>query len=338
MYIHARKGGLATVQRRPRKQLRTYNVDIGRQHRKRKALFIASTVLLAVCLWQLGSYAFDYARSRQQAAELRALYASVTDQPTPVTKAPAITDALPMTSKPAETEAPSAATAEPTRSPLATMEPQAYPLNPYKIISDRFTKLRRQNSDIIGYLQLGDQLQEAVVQRDNTYYLRRDYKGYHNTNGAIFLDETCSLSTRPHTLILYGHNMKTGAMFGSLRNYENITYYHNSPFITFDTMYEEGRYVIFAVGVVSLNAQSRHYAGFYRLPTCTILERETIIQELRNISKHTCTVDVNVDDQLLLLVTCVDDESDRRIVAARRIRDDETEAKLLRDVKRSRGR
>ena len=30
-------------------------------------------------------------------------------------------------------------------------------------------------------------LDEAVVQRDNSYYLNRDYRGYHNANGAIFL-------------------------------------------------------------------------------------------------------------------------------------------------------
>lgn len=59
-------------------------------------------------------------------------------------------------------------------------------------------------------------------------------------NGAIFLDESCDLSTRPYTLMLYGHNMKSGAMFGNLRNYENLTYYKNNPFIKFDTAYEDG--------------------------------------------------------------------------------------------------
>lgn len=57
-----------------------------------------------------------------------------------------------------------------------------------------------------------------MVQRDNTYYLNRDYLGYHNDNGAIFLDMGCDLTGNPKALILYGHNMKTGAMFGNLRN------------------------------------------------------------------------------------------------------------------------
>ncbi|MCR5565615.1 MAG: hypothetical protein K6F61_02090 [Clostridiales bacterium] len=40
-------------------------------------------------------------------------------------------------------------------------------------------------------------------------------------------------------------------------------------------------------------------------------------------------VDVRIDDQILLLVTCVDKDTDRRIVAARRIRDGEEEGQFL---------
>lgn len=321
---------------RPRKKLRSYRFRTARERQLQTAIFLVCAVVLIVSVWQLGSYVSDYNRSRRQAAELLALYdAEVeTATPVPVTQTPIVTEAPPpleTTDVPLSTEIVS-----PTPDPLSTMVPQPYPKNPYRLVSDRFSKLRRQNSDIIGWLDLGELLQQAVVQRDNSYYLRRDYQGYHNTNGAIFLDEACSLQTRPHTLILYGHNMKTGAMFGSLRNYENITFYHRNPFITFDTMYEEGRYVIFSVAVVSINSQSRKYAGFYRLPNCTLLEREAIIQELRTLSSHTCTIDVSVDDQLLLLVTCVDDESDRRIVAARRIRDDESEDALFNQIQRSR--
>ena len=39
--------------------------------------------------------------------------------------------------------------------------------------------------------------------------------------------------------------------------------------------------------------------------------------------------DVRIDDQILLLVTCVDKDTDRRIVAARRIRDGEEEGQFL---------
>ena len=321
--------------RRPRKKLRTYRVRIGWRSRWRGPLLIVSALVLLVSAGMLIRYGVDYVRSVRLSAQLRAIYEEETPTASllPATETPYVLIASQETPpvQPAETPVP-------TLDPLGTPVPQAYPLNPYRIISDRFVKLRRQNTDIIGWLTMGDLLSEAVVQRDNTYYLRRDYRGYHNDNGAIFLDKDCGLSTRPHTMILYGHNMKTGAMFGSLRKYEDISFYRNNPFLTFDTVYEEGRYVVFSVAEVSLDTRSSVFSAFYRLPYCTNMERSAIIDALCRLSKHTCTVDVTAEDQILLLVTCVGDDTDRRVVAARRVRDGETEGRLYSLVQSSRSK
>ena len=218
------------------------------------------------------------------------------------------------------------------------MDAAKYPYNPYAIISDRFVALQRQNKDIIGWLAIDDILDEAVVQRDNEYYLNRDYRGYHNDNGAIFLDQNCTLSTRPYTYLLYGHNMKSGLMFGVLRNYEDITFYRNTPFITFDTLYEDGRYVIFAVSNVSTDPKSWRYVDFANLQSSVIADRQTALQALIYCSKYACTIDVRPQDQLLLLITCVGDDTDRRVVAARRIREDETEESLKKLVRKTTNR
>ena len=47
-------------------------------------------------------------------------------------------------------------------------------------------------------------------------------------------------------------------------------------------------------------------------------------------------IDVALDDQILLLVTCVEKDSDRRIVAARRIRDGEEQQQLQETIQQSR--
>lgn len=321
---------------RHRKQPRSYRFRPGGKRKWRRVLLFACAIILVISIGRIGSYISDYVQSVRLSAALRDAYLSeeisdVSTAPASVTRTPS-----PMVTATAAPAATSTAEASSTLPPYATLAPMPYPQNPYRIINARFQKLRRQNEDIIGWLSAGELLSEAVVQRDNEYYLRRDYRGYHNNNGAIFLDEDCSLATRPHTLILYGHNMKTGAMFGGLRNYENITYYRNSPFISFDTIYEEGRYVVFSVAEISLDRKSPRYSGFYRLPYCTILERESIIRELCKLSIHTCPIDVQPDDQLLLLVTCASDNTDRRIVAARRVRDGETENALYRAVQNAR--
>lgn len=232
-----------------------------------------------------------------------------------------------------------------TVAPFATVPPQfsgksilpvvQYPLNKYAHVSERFRKLQQQNRDIIGWLSIENVVDEAVVQRDNEYYLRRDYKGFHNQNGAIFLDENCSLKTRPYAMVLYGHNMKSGAMFGFIRHYETLGYYKSHPFITFDTAYEDGRYVIFGVGTVSTRSYDRDYLDLAKLSASTISWRMDAIQTLQNKSIYTNTVDVQPDDQILLLMTCVADETERQVIAARRIRTGETEEMLTERVQRT---
>ena len=184
-------------------------------------------------------------------------------------------------------------------------------------------KLQRQNKDIIGWLSILDMLEQAVVQRDNTYYLKRDYLGYHNANGALFLEEGISLKIRPDTYIIFGHNMKTGEMFGSLRLYEDVGYYRRHAVISFDALYEEGQYVIFAVSDVDTVQGMRHYAPFMLLPGMESEKRADCIRKLQSYSLLYSPVQVSADDQLLLLVTCEGTEESRRVVAARRLREGE---------------
>lgn len=302
----------------------------------RELLMLALGATILVCTGKLVGYLTDYASSRHTSMALREAYYGQAE--------PSPEATLPAASAPSGAPAPEPAvlpTAAPD-DPVTNVQPTAaylpgvpYPDNPSGIISSRFEKIRRQNSDIIGWLTIPGLLDEAVVQRDNQYYLKRDYRGYHNANGAIFLEQSCNLSTRPYTLILYGHNMKTGAMFGCLRNYENIAFYHNNPFITFNTGYEDGRYVIFAVATVSIVPTDWDYLNLPGLSSSVIASRQAALKQLRALSVYSSTISVAADDQLLLLVTCVAEDSERRVIAARRIRADEDETALRHLVSKS---
>ena len=125
-------------------------------------------------------------------------------------------------------------------------------------------------------------------------------------------------------------------MFGSLRNFKNISFYHNNPFIRLDTMYEDGDYVIFAVGSISTELHTRHFVDFFSLTSNRVQERQAAIDALISASVFTCPIEVRTDNQILLLVTCTEKDQDRRVVAARRIRDDENENALKERVTWSR--
>ncbi|MBE5776542.1 MAG: class B sortase [Clostridiales bacterium] len=303
-----------------RRAKRTYRTPLPGRHVVFLVLLFIFSGLLAYGSIRLFTYIREAQQARQVADAIRQAYYAVTD-------APAQTAALPASTETAA-PAPAADIPAPTTNP-DLLPARGYPGNPYTIVTSRFREIQKLNDDIIGWLSADDLIDQAVVQRDNAYYLDRDYLGNQNSNGAIFLDEHCDLSTRPYTYLLYGHNMKTGTMFGSLRNYENVTYLTSYPFITFDTAYETGRYAVFAAGTVSTDKSSWQYLDLTRLCSPLASLRSQAIRRLKELSVFDCPLDVRPDDQLLLLITCVEDDSDRRVVAARRIRNNESDASLL---------
>ena len=203
-----------------------------------------------------------------------------------------------------------------------TLQAIAYPDNPNLKISERFRKLRKKGKYIIGWLSF-DQVDEAVVQKDNIYFLTHDAKGKKNSNGAIFLDSGISLKTRPYTIILYGHNMKSGNMFSRLKKYEESAYFYKHRIITFDTMYEDGQYVVFAVMEISTTPGVARWFDLWSLTTDIYENREEAIRTLERRSVISSALDVQADDQILLLVTCLDGDPERLVVAARRLREGE---------------
>ena len=188
----------------------------------RLALVILSAALIVFGIAKLAGYGADYAASRQTVDELKQAYQEATPEPVE-TPAPAASPVPPAPS-------PTVSQAASTPAPVPMLGAVSYPNNPNLKINSRFKALRKENKDIVGWLNIANLLDEPVVQRDAVYYMDHDALGKKNVNGAVFLDSGVSLKTRPYALFLYGHNMKTGAMFGCLRNYENLSFYHNKKF------------------------------------------------------------------------------------------------------------
>ena len=149
---------------------------------------------------------------------------------------------------------------------------------------------------------------------------------------AKTLEETIDLRTAPRTLILYGHNMKSGAMFACLRRYEDPAFYRANPFIRVDTLYEDGLYVVVAAAVISGKEGTGAWVDLSRLCSSTTAWRREEIEKLMALSVFTRTVDAEPGDRLLLLITCAGDGDERRVVLARMLRRGETEADMARLV------
>lgn len=298
----------------------------------RTIAFVACICVFCTCLFLLVRYAFNILISRNASKQLENIYTVANQQTASPSALPTATAAK---EPPAATAAPvvqRSTNPEPTPGTAIEWWPAIYPDNPTLRISSIFYQLQAQNKDIIAWLKIDGLLEEAVVQRDNEYYLTHNALQQKSVTGALFLDENCHLETVPTQMVIHGHNMKEGAMFGSLKKYKvkDASYYRAHPFIDFNTIYENGRYVIFSVAEVDIRSNKPDYLPFWQSTRFASSESfMDYVERAKLLSHYRCNVDVQPGDRLLTLSTCTGtDENKRLIIMARKLRNNESEFEL----------
>ncbi|MDR2753543.1 MAG: class B sortase [Oscillospiraceae bacterium] len=174
----------------------------------------------------------------------------------------------------------------------------------------RFAGLFAKNSDIAGWLTVpGVQVDLPVVLgKDNDYYLRRNFEKAYSRYGTLFFDcrDVLTPNGTSNNLSIYGHETKSGAMFGQVKKYRNLEFYKKNAKFTFSSLFEERQYVIFAVTI--LNAEAAQDNGNFFDWRNTNLdapeELEAFAQAVQRRSIYQTGVDVRFGDQLLSLTTC----------------------------------
>lgn len=188
-------------------------------------------------------------------------------------------------------------------------------------------KLRQENGDLVGWLAIDGVLDLPVVYRDNSYYLTHDFHKQENASGTIFLDVNHRFSARACNLLLHGHNMKDGSMFGHLIRYQDINYLKRHPVIEFSTLWQKERYVIISVMKVSLNSRDPSFFNYFSYPSFKKDEEyERYVRGAQLASLYAIPVTAEPSDALLTLSTCVDD--DRLVILARRFHGGETVSEM----------
>ena len=90
------------------------------------------------------------------------------------------------------------------------------------VLSD-FEPLLDKNQNIIGWITIdGTKVNYPVMQSvngDSNYYLDHNFDQQEDKNGSLFMDDRCDVIKPTVNLIIYGHHMRSGAMFGDLDKY-----------------------------------------------------------------------------------------------------------------------
>ena len=108
--------------------------------------------------------------------------------------------------------------------------------------------LQAVNPDVMGWIEIpGTELSYPIVQgEDNRCYLDHNWKGESNRGGSIFLEATSGADFTGFHTIIYGHRMRDGSMFGSLRHYRDQSYWQEHPDVYIAAGGRVYRYAIFS--------------------------------------------------------------------------------------------
>ena len=191
------------------------------------------------------------------------------------------------------------------------------------VILEKYKKLFSQNKSLIGWIKIDDtNIDYPVMQTvNNEYYLDHNYNQQYDKNGSIFLDKDCDITNPGTNMIIYGHHMKSGKMFGNLKLYSNKDYYDKHPIIQFDTIYEEGRYQIMYVFRSRIYNEDEIVFKYYQFfDVATPEEFDSNMSEMAKLSLYDTGVTATYGDKLITLSTCDNSEQDGRfVVVAKKI-------------------
>lgn len=193
----------------------------------------------------------------------------------------------------------------------------------YFKVLEQYKSLYHQNQNLIGWLKIADTIIDYPVMQtgDNEYYQNHNINLEEDRNGTLFLDTDCDIKAPSTNYIIYGHNMRSGKMFGSLDRYADEKFYRNHKIIEFDTIYEEGTYEVMYVFRSRVFQKDEVVFKYYQfIDAYSEEEFNSNMNEMAALSLYDTGVTASYGDQLLTLSTCDYVEEDGRfVVVAKRV-------------------
>ena len=185
-------------------------------------------------------------------------------------------------------------------------------------VLDEYKTLYEKNKKLIGWLEIDDTIIDYPVMQtgDNEYYLDHNFNQEYDKNGSLFLDYNCNI------LIIYGHHMKSGQMFGQLQKYAKESYGEKHSIIRFDSIYEEAEYQVMYVFRSQVYNEDEFVFKYYQFIDANSEEEfNSYMEEMAGLSLYDTGVTASYGDSLLTLSTCDNSQTDGRfVVVAKRIK------------------
>jgi len=204
--------------------------------------------------------------------------------------------------------------------------------------TQKMSEVYGMNEDCIGWLKIDGMVIDYPVMQtpdDEQYYLNRDFNGKYSAYGCILADtdatigtgtlaEDYSDGTRPSTnIILHGHNMKNGTMFGSLDKFRDKAFEQSHSIIKFSSLYEDREYEICSVFLsqVYKKADKNVFKYYQFFDAQSEEEWNGFYQNIKKAALYDTGVEAEYGDEFLTLSVCAYHvDNGRLVVCAKRIK------------------
>ena len=180
-----------------------------------------------------------------------------------------------------------------------------------------FEELKQTNCDTIAWLKVnGTNIEYPVVKAtNNDYYMTHSFDKSYNSVGWVFMDYKDKFDGTDNNMVIYAHNRRDGSMFGTLKNILTEEWQNNEDnfIIPFITESEKSEYQVFSIYII----ESEDY--YITTNFGTDNEFQKFIDTIKSRSIKDFNVDVSIEDNILTLSTCADNNKYRVVLHAKKI-------------------
>ena len=165
-----------------------------------------------------------------------------------------------------------------------------------------FNKLKSINSDTVGYLIVNNTgINYVVVKgKDNKYYLNHDFYKNKNEAGWIYTDYRNKVDGSDKNLVVFGHNMSTGIMFGTLKKTQNPDWYMNKDNRIIKLIVENKTYNYEVFSLYTIRKEA-YYINTEFSSDSTYYE---FLKKIQSRSIYDFNVELSKNDKIITLSTC----------------------------------
>ena len=171
--------------------------------------------------------------------------------------------------------------------------------------------------DMVGWLMLdGTAVDYPFVQAaDNDYYLRRDIDGKNARAGTLFMDYRQNSDFTDFVSTIYGHNMRNGTKFSSLKHYAGAEFFELNRFGTLFLAY-----ATYEIEILAFMRVRNDNSMIFAVRDFDDIGRHEFIEYVKQNAIQLREFTMEEADRFVILSTCVNSAAEARHVLIGRLR------------------